>query len=425
MSMTQKQQYNVPALRFPEFRGGVKKRSLGDFYEFKSTNSLSRDKLNYERGEVRNIHYGDIHKKFRPAFNLINEQVPFINSDVDLSRISEDKYCKNGDLVIADASEDYADIGKTIELVHLNGEKVLAGLHTLLARLVSDDLAIGFGSYVMACSSVRKQIMLIAQGTKVLGISAGRMTKIILPMPSNEEQQKIVSFLSSVDAKIEQLDKKKILLEQYKKGMMQNLFSKELRFKDVQGNDFPDWEEKILGDVLEIKLREQSKPRENYLAIGVRSHMKGTFQKPDFDPSKIAMEKLFVVRKDDLIVNITFAWEGAIAMVKAEDDGGFVSHRFPTYNCISGKLLPEYIKQVILNKRFKYLLDLISPGGAGRNRVLSKKSFLKLKWSFPDIQEQQKIADSLSSIDQKIALVSTELNHAKTFKKGLLQQMFI
>ena len=199
-------------------------KKLGDFYEFKSTNSLSRDKLNYEIGEVRNIHYGDIHTKFKPKFDLLQEDVPFVNLNVNLSRIPEDKYCKEGDLVIVDASEDYDDIGKTIELINLNDEKVLAGLHTLLARLSSSDIHIGYGTFVMACTFVRKQIKTIAQGTKVLSISAGRMEKIKLLIPSPKEQQKIADFLSAIDQKIEligtEIDQAKI----FKKGLLQQMF---------------------------------------------------------------------------------------------------------------------------------------------------------------------------------------------------------
>ena len=205
---------------FPDWQ----EKRLGDLYEFKSTNSLSRDKLNYDGGEVRNIHYGDIHTKFNSAFDLSRELVPFINSDVDLSRISEDKYCHKGDLVIADASEDYDDIGKTIELINLNDEKVLAGLHTLLARLTSKDIHIGFGTFVMACAPVRKQIKIIAQGTKVLGISTRRMAKIKLPTPCPEEQQKITAFLSAIDQKIDLVSNELTHAKAFKKGLLQQMF---------------------------------------------------------------------------------------------------------------------------------------------------------------------------------------------------------
>ncbi len=205
---------------FPDWE----ERPLGDFYEFKSTNSLSRDKLNYEFGKVRNIHYGDIHTKFKPNFELLLEDVPFINLDVSLENISSDKFCKEGDLVIADASEDYDDIGKTIELINLNDEKVLAGLHTLLARRSTKDIHIGYGAYVMACTPVRKQIKIIAQGTKVLGISAGRIEKINLPIPSPEEQQKIANFLSALDKKIDLIAAELKQVQTFKKGLLQQMF---------------------------------------------------------------------------------------------------------------------------------------------------------------------------------------------------------
>ncbi|MCF8363151.1 MAG: restriction endonuclease subunit S [Prolixibacteraceae bacterium] len=415
----------IPELRFPEFEGEWEKIKYNDIYSFHSTNSFSRDCLNYERGEVKNIHYGDIHTKFPTIFDIKKENVPFINPDIDLTKVKEENYCCEGDLVIADASEDYADIGKTIELKVLNNENVLAGLHTFLARPKKNTMAIGYAGYLMQSWKVRKQVMTIAQGTKVLGLSTGRMSKINLNIPTLPEQQKIASFLTAVDDKITQLSKKKELLEEYKKGVMQKIFKQEIRFKDDNGQVYPDWEEKKLGEVINSVIREVDKPKNNYLAIGVRSHCKGTFQKPDSDPNKIAMDKLYVVKSGDLVVNITFAWEGAIAMVKEVDDGGLVSHRFPTYRFNEELLTGLYFQYVFTQKLFRFKLELISPGGAGRNRVLSKSEFLKIKWKFPCLEEQQKIASFLTSIDQKIEQVNTQLEKAKTWKKGLLQKMFV
>ena len=137
------------------------------------------------------------------------------------------------------------------------------------------------------------------------------------------------------------------------------------------------------------------------------------------------MKKLFVVKENDLIVNITFAWEGAIAIVKKEDEGGLVSHRFPTYTFDNKIILNEFFKYVIIQKRFRHTLDLISPGGAGRNRVLSKREFLKIKWTMPLTKEQNKIASFLENIDEKIEQATQQLNQIQQFKKGLLQHMFV
>jgi len=199
-------------------------KKLGEVYSFLSTNSFSRDKLNYDKGKTRNIHYGDIHTKFSSAFKIKNEKVPYINDDVDISQIKDESFCQEGDIVIADASEDYADIGKTIELVKLHGEKLLAGLHTFLARPISTNTKVGFSCHLFKSWKVRKQIMIIAQGTKVLGISKGRMSKISIEIPSIQEQTHIANFLTAIDKKIalvnEQIEKTKA----YKKGLLQKMF---------------------------------------------------------------------------------------------------------------------------------------------------------------------------------------------------------
>ena len=119
---------NIPQLRFPKFKEKWNEEKMGELYSFKVTNSFSRDNLNYEEGTVKNIHYGDIHTKFQTLFDVSKETVPFINPDTSIDRISEDNYCQEGDLILADASEDLNDVGKSIEIFNLNNEKLLAGL---------------------------------------------------------------------------------------------------------------------------------------------------------------------------------------------------------------------------------------------------------------------------------------------------------
>lgn len=215
-------------IRFKDERGEEypdwEEVKFGDLYSFKTTNSFSREKLNYKKGKIRNIHYGDIHTKYKARFILGNENVPFLSININFDSISGDTYCKKGDLVIADASEDYEGVGKTIELLDLNDEPVLAGLHTLLARLNSDRIYIGYGTYVMACDFVRRKVMKIAQGTKVLGISMGRMNEIELPIPDKEEQQKIANFFSAIDKKIELVAEQLEQAQIFKKGLLQQMF---------------------------------------------------------------------------------------------------------------------------------------------------------------------------------------------------------
>lgn len=190
----------VSKLRFPEFRGAGEwsNESMADVYSFKGNNSLSRDKLNYESGSIKNIHYGDIHTKFSTLFDISKESVPYINSSESQESFKAENYCVEGDMVFADASEDLADIGKCIEIVRLNGERVVSGLHTILARQTAARLVIGFGGYLFKSHAIRKQIQKESQGAKVLGLSGGRFAKITIPFPLDKaEQQKIARLISS------------------------------------------------------------------------------------------------------------------------------------------------------------------------------------------------------------------------------------
>ena len=230
----------VPKLRFPEFKnaGEWEVKKLGEVYHFLFTNSFSRENLNYENGFVKNIHYGDIHTKFSTLFDITKERVPFVNPDISIDKIREESYCKEGDIVFADASEDLNDVGKSIEIINLNGEKLLAGLHTLLARQIKKEIVIGFGGYLFKSDWIRKQIQRESQGAKVLGISASRISNVKISYPKNpEEQQKIASCLSSLDEIITAQTQKIALLQQHKKGLLQNLFPQaisnfELRIKN-------------------------------------------------------------------------------------------------------------------------------------------------------------------------------------------------
>jgi type I restriction enzyme, S subunit len=200
------------------------KKKLREVFSFIGTNSYSRENLNYENGSVKNIHYGDIHTKFASLFDVHKEYVPYINSDINLQRVSDDNYLREGDVIFVDASEDYNDIGKCIEIVNLNHEKVLSGLHTLHARPKESIMVVGFAGQLMKSYDIKLQIQIIAQGTKVLSISTGRLSQIYISFPVKSEQIKIANFLSAIDDKINFTQKQIEKAEIWKKGIMQQIF---------------------------------------------------------------------------------------------------------------------------------------------------------------------------------------------------------
>ena len=205
---------------FPAWEG----KRLGDVYSFKVTNSFSRENLNYESGTVKNVHYGDIHTKFSPLFYIKKEKVPFVNEDIALDKIKPENYCIEGDVIFADASEDLNDVGKSIEVISLNGEKLLSGLHTLLARQIGNFFYKGFAGYLFKSNAIRVQIQKEAQGSKVLSISATRLVNIKISVPCIEEQAKIAGFLSAVDEKISQAQAQLEAAKRYKQGLLQQMF---------------------------------------------------------------------------------------------------------------------------------------------------------------------------------------------------------
>ena len=220
----------VPKLRFTSYSNEWESHKLGDILTFYSTNSFSREKLNYESGNVKNIHYGDIHTKFPTILSISgNKDVPFINNDIDLSKYKDDQYLQEGDLIIADASEDYSDIGKAIEVKDINDEKVLAGLHTILARDEKNITINGFKGYLFLTEDLKTNIKRIANGISVLGISKNNLSKLTVNIPNKNEQQKIVDFISSIDKKIELLEDKHTYYQDFKKYLMQQIFAQKLR----------------------------------------------------------------------------------------------------------------------------------------------------------------------------------------------------
>lgn len=418
-----------PVLRFAGFTDDWVKKTFDTIYTFRSTNSLSREKLNYADGRVRNLHYGDIHTKFQATFNIKKEIVPYVNLDVDLSKTPDDNFCKRGDLVIADASEDYSDIGKSIELVEINNEKVVAGLHTFLARPDKAKIASGFGAFMMQSAYVRLQVKTIAQGTKVLGLSTTRLAKIILVTPSYEEQKQISNFLISIDSKIHLLEKKLELLAQYKKIVMQRLFNQQIRFKDSHGKNYPNWSIKKLNELLsESKHRnyDMKYDKGNVLSVSGEYGIVNQIEHMGRSYAGVSVANYHVVEKGDIVYTKSPLKSNPFGIIKVnQGEPGIVSTLYAVYKCktnVDGKYLDYYFQ--IDDNTNKYLRPLVHKG-AKNDMKINNEHVLTNTISIPEKEEQVNIVTFLVSIDEKINHLKYQLENARMFKKGLLQKMFV
>ena len=164
-------------------------------------------------------------------------------------------------------------------------------------------------------------------------------------------------------------------------------------------------------------------PTDGYMRLGIRSHAKGTFHSYVEKGKELETAKMFRVAANNFIVNITFGWEHAVAITDESDAGKLVSHRFPQYSFENG-MIPMFFKYLILDENFKHHLELSSPGGAGRNRVLKLNDMLEYKMKFPCEDEQRKLASYFDDLDHLITLHQRKCEETKKLKKYMLQKMF-
>ena len=265
------------------------------------------------------------------------------------------------------------------------------------------------------------------------GIGAGKLDtadlqNLKLYKPSSEEQTKIASFLSTVDEKISQLTQKHQLLSQYKQGMMQKLFSQQLRFKADNGSEFGAWKHCKLKDVL-ISYRlggnySNAEMVTSYPLIKMGNLGRGSINldKIEYIPEDQIIDPKDLIKKNDLFFNTrnTLDLVGKVALWRGE---------LPIAYYNSNLLRLDFENNIFMNYLFneQKTLEKLKAIASGTTSVAAiyTKDLLKINLEIPCLEEQNKIASFLSSIDQKIEVVAQQIEQAKTWKKGLLQQMFV
>ena len=391
-----------PKLRFKEFDDDWSPYVLKDFVSFRKGKGISKADIS-ENGINECIRYGELYTTYGQVIDHIHSKTNVSKSECILS--------KAGDVIIPASGETQIDIATASCVLH--DDIILSGDLNILSHEENGSWL----AYYLS-SAKKLEIAQLAQGNSVVHLYSSQLKDLKINKPSKEEQTKIASFLSNVDEKISQLTKKHELLSQYKQGMMQKLFSQQIRFRADDGSEFGEWASEKISKVFTNKSKSFNPLLNESLPCIELEHLSqntgqilGTVNSSDqqstknlFEPNSVLYGKLRpYLRK----------------FAKPQFKGVCSSEIW----VLTGlKISNDYLFQFVQSEQFTELTNIQSGSKMPRAdwNVIADSEI-----EFPCLEEQTKIANFLSSIDQKIEVVAQQIEQAKQWKKGLLQQMFV
>lgn len=398
----------TPKLRFKEFSEDWQKTSLK-----KVTNG-------FEYGMNSASTEFDGENKYIRITDIDENTSKYIDSNV-VSPLGEleDKYLvKENDILFARTG---ASAGKTYLYDSKDGKLYFAGF--LIRANVNTDNNAKFIFLQTKTRKYDKWVKVMSMRSGQPGINSQEYSSYSFNCPSKEEQGKIASFFSLIDKKISLQSEKVEMLKEYKKGMMQKIFSRELRFKDDSGRDYPEWEDKKLGKLIKIK-SERNKNNEIELVLSV-SNTKGFIRQADqFEDRVVASSDISnykIVENGDFAFNPARINVGSIARLKLYDKG-VIS---PMYICFKtlGLLDDDYLEYFLMTSSFDIQMKKKLEGSV--RQTLSAEALGQIVIKLPCLSEQKKIGLFLNTINDKLKKEEEKLDSLNEYKKGLLQQMFV
>ena len=420
----------VPELRFKGFTDDWEQRKFDDSFSFPvSTNSLSRAMLNYDSGEIKNIHYGDILIKYPSILDIRKEEIPFITKGT-LEKYKEN-LLENGDLIFADAAEDET-VGKAVEIQGITGEYIVSGLHTIVARASLQNAKYFLGYYINS-DTYHRQLLRLMQGSKVSAISKSNLQKTQITLPKeHEEQRKIGYFFKLLDNTIALHQRKLDLLKEQKKGYLQKMFPKnseivpELRFEGFVEN----WEQYKLSELFKrggSGGTPRSTNREFYdgdipfLGISDITNSNGFIDDTEKHISEEGLKNsaAWIVPKDSISLAM-YASVGKLAILNTD-----VSTSQAFFNMVFDDLATRDFVYQRLGKANELgeWNKLISIGTQANLNAEKVKNF---EITMPKEKDEiEKVSSFFMNFDQLITFHQCKLDLLKEQKKGFLQKMFV
>lgn len=404
-------QRNIPKLRFPEFKDEWEEKRLGEICTIYRGSSLSKSDLN-TNGKYRCIHYGELFTEYSEVIRNVKSKTnvdTFVDGKID-------------DILMPTSDVTPQGLAKASSL-QINDVKLGGDINILRPSPKTNSILL---SYIL--NFYKKKIMKIVSGSTVRHVYGKDLSKIkYLVSKDLAEQQKIAEFLVLTDDWIQNLKIQKENLKEYKKGMMQKIFSQEIRFRDENGKEFPKWEEKKLSSMLTMTIDNRGKTPPvggegiPLIEVNALGHKKIDYLKV----TKFVTEETYKnwfrkhLQKDDIL----FSTVGATALCamyigdrEATVAQNVVGLRFSNENS-------NFMYYLLTERKNNHKFKRIQMGAVQPSVKVSQ--MVKISFLIPHLIEQQKIAEFLTSMDKVIESKQQQTALAEAYKKGLMQRMFI
>lgn len=389
-----------PDLRFPEFTDNWTKKLLSDFMTFK--NGINASKENYGSGY-----------KFINVLDII--QNDFITHDKIIGSVNIDvsDFNKNivefGDILFQRSSETREEVGQANVYLDNDSPATFGGF--VIRGKKKSDFDPRFMNYLLKTSKARNEITSKSGGSTRYNVGQNTLSKVTIHVPNTaKEQEKIGTFLFKIETYIKLLNKKKDVLKEYKKGAIQKVFSQEIRFKDNEGNEFPNWRAESLRNLCKISKGQQLNKSELF------DTGKYPCQNGGINPS--GYTNLFNTDKNTITISEGGNSCGYVNFLKTKFWAGG--------HCYKLTDLKLFIDNIFLYQTLKYnqnkIMKLRVGSGLPNIQIGDIGNF---KIEYPILDEQLKISTFLTSIDDSIANIEKKINNVIIFKQGLLQKMFV
>lgn len=403
----------VPELRFPEFSGEWAEKKLNNFMTF--NNGINASKENYGTG-----------KKFINVLDVLNNDFITYDNIIGKVSVSEKLEALNkveyGDALFLRSSETRIDVGKAN--IYLDKEKhALFGGFIIRGKKINDYSPF-FMKYLLNNQSTRKQISSKAGGSTRFNVSQSILNDIEIIIPSIDEQQKIGEFFSKLDRQIKLEEKKLALLEEQKKGYMQKIFSQELRFKDENGEEYPEWEKTKFNKFLSVPLNQEKNSAVNKdKLLSVKLNLNGITKINQDKVLNIGSTIYYQRKSGQFIYGKQNFFNGSFYIIQEEFDGYYSSGDVPSLNInnsiIDNSFFLNYIgREVYYKNQEKY------SSGTGSKRI-HEQTLLGFEMNLPCMSEQKKIASFLENLNKQLETMNRKIINLKKLKNNYLHLIMV